>query len=271
MEYYNNNNPSVSDIEYDKALLELETLEANYPNLIMPNSPTLKVGSFSDNKFKKVIHKKPMLSLSKAYKYEDVQKYLENILNYVPIDDVAFSIEPKIDGLSISLHYKNGVLVQAVTRGDGIEGEDVTENIYAINSIPKRIRYLNDLEVRGEVFIDKKTFKLINEELMENENKSFANARNAASGTLRQLDPQIVAKRNLSSYLYELVEPEKHNIKTQQEALEFIKSLNIPTNPFSKFVELEELEDEIENFAELKNNLPYDADGLVIKLNDLIL
>ncbi|WP_027334819.1 NAD-dependent DNA ligase LigA [Mycoplasmopsis felifaucium] len=269
IEYYVHNNPSVSDFEYDKALLELEKLEAENPELIQENSPTKFVGGFAENKFKKVLHEKPMLSLSKAYSYEDIEKYLENILKYVPLEQLDFSIEPKIDGLSISLKYINGKLVQATTRGDGLEGEDVTENIYQIRSIPKIINYANNLEVRGEVFLFKKDFEEINLKMLQNSEKAYANARNIASGTLRQLDPKIVKERNLSTYLYELVDPERHNIHTQEEAIKFMKNLNIPTNPYEKIVEIEDLEEAIENFGELKSQLPYDADGLVIKLNNL--
>lgn len=262
-EYYQLNKPSVSDLEYDKALWELEKLEKEYPEFVLDDSPTFKLGSFASEKFTKFIHKKPMLSLAKAYSYDDIKSFINNISKIVPAERINFNIEPKVDGLSIALHYKKGKLVKAVTRGDGTEGEDVTENIYQIKSIPKLINYLNDLEVRGEVFISKDNFKKINE------SNNFANARNAASGTLRQLDSTIVAKRNLSAFLYEVVEPEMHNINYQNEALEFMKKLNIPTNPFSKVVEIEELEEAISDFAEIKNKLDYDSDGLVIKLNDL--
>lgn len=268
-EYYVENNPSVSDLEYDKALLELEKLEQEFPMFVLANSPTNFVGGFAENKFKKVIHEKPMLSLAKAYDYDEIEKYIDNISKFVSVEDIQFSIEPKIDGLSISLVYENGKLVQATTRGDGIEGEDVTQNVYQIKSIPKAINYFKKLEVRGEVFIMKKDFEKINESMQKENSKVYSNARNIASGTLRQLDPKIVAKRNLSSYLYELVDPASHNIHSQKDALNFIKSFNIPTNPYEKLVEVEELEEAIENFAEIKNTLPYDADGLVIKLNDL--
>lgn len=268
-EYYQDNNPSVSDLEYDKTLQELEQLEKKYPQFIYANSPTQKLGSFADNKFKKVVHQKPMLSLSKAYDYSEIEKYVNNIEKLVPIEDINFSIEPKIDGLSISLHYNHGFLNQALTRGDGHEGEDVTENIYQIASIPKIINYDAELEVRGEVFLPKAEFQRLNDNLIKAGEKPFANPRNAASGTLRQLDPTIVKNRQLASFLYELVEPQKHNIITQEQALEFFQKLNIPTNPYHKVVEFEELEEAISSFAEMKNKLNYDADGLVIKLNNL--
>ncbi|WP_029513658.1 NAD-dependent DNA ligase LigA [Mycoplasmopsis primatum] len=263
-EYYQLNKPSVSDTDYDKALLELENLENDFPELRQEDSPTQILGSFASERFSKVKHDKPMLSLAKAYSYDEVQKFIDNIEKTVPIDDITFNIEPKIDGLSISLLYKKGKLTRAVTRGNGIEGEDVTLNIYQIESIPKVINYDKTLEVRGEVFLFKKDFAKMN----QNE-KSFANARNAASGTLRQLDYKMVKKRNLSAFLYEVVDPINHNVYTQHQAIEFMKQLGIPTNPSSFVAEIEELEDAISNFAEIKNKLEYDADGLVIKLNDL--
>ncbi|WP_416738140.1 NAD-dependent DNA ligase LigA [Mycoplasmopsis meleagridis] len=268
-EYFLDNNPSVSDLVYDKALLELEELEKKYPLDINPNSPTQNVGGYLNNKFQKVLHDKEMLSLSKAYNYDEITKFIENVKKIVPIEKINFSLEPKIDGLSISLHYKNGYLIRALTRGDGKEGEDVTDNIKVIDSIPKIINYENSLEVRGEIFLSKENFKILNESFHKKGEKGFANPRNAASGTLRQLDNKVVLERNLSAFLYELVEPNKHNINTQKDAIKFIKELNLPVNNLFKVVEIEDLEEEINNFAEIKNNLAYDTDGLVIKLNNL--
>lgn len=270
-EYFIENNPSVSDLEYDKKLKQLEELEQQYPELIHPNSPTKKVGADNifNTKFAKFTHNKPMLSLAKAYSYDDIEKFLDTIKKVVPEDKINFSIEPKIDGLSIAIHYENGYLTKAITRGDGIEGEIVTSNIMQIESIPKIINYKNNLEVRGEVFLPKAKFYQLNREMNELGLKKFANPRNAASGTLRQLNEEIVAKRGLEAYLYELVDPQNHDIHTQNDSLKFLAKLNIPTNPLHKLVEIEDLSEEIENFAEVKNTLDYDADGLVIKLNDL--
>lgn len=270
-EYFVENNPSVSDLEYDKKLKQLEELEQQYPELIHPNSPTKKVGADNifNTKFAKFTHNKPMLSLAKAYSYDDIEKFLDNIKKVVPEDKINFSIEPKIDGLSIAIHYQNGYLTKAITRGDGVEGEIVTSNIMQIESIPKIINYKNNLEVRGEVFLPKSKFYQLNREMNELGLKKFANPRNAASGTLRQLNEEIVAKRGLEAYLYELVDPQNHDIHTQNDSLKFLAKLNIPTNPLHKLVEIEDLSEEIENFAEVKNTLEYDADGLVIKLNDL--
>ncbi|QSF13719.1 NAD-dependent DNA ligase LigA [Mycoplasma sp. Mirounga ES2805-ORL] len=291
-EYFIENNPSVSDLEYDKNYYKLEKLENEYPELVLSNSPTKKVGSKSNNSnlnTQKFRHEQPMLSLSKAYHYDEVAKFIDNINKNVPIEDINFSIEPKIDGLSISLHYDNGILVRAVTRGDGIEGEDVTTNVKKIKTVPQNINYKDKIEIRGEVFLPKQSFEKINDEIQQKNKeilfnnakiddpkkhkkllKLFANPRNAASGTLRQLDSDVVEERNLQAFLYELVQPEKHNIHFQDEALKFIESLGLPINKsFGKIIEVEQLEEEIENFSEIKNNLEYDADGLVIKLNNL--
>ncbi|EGV00027.1 DNA ligase (NAD(+)) [Mycoplasmopsis columbina SF7] len=268
-EYFLDNNPSVSDLIYDQTLLELEQLENTYPEFISPLSPTQNVGGFIDNKFTKVEHKYPMLSLNKAYSYDEILKFISNLEKIVPLEQIQFSLEPKIDGLSVALHYQNGYLVQALTRGDGSVGEDITENVKTIISIPKVIDLVDKIEIRGEVFLAKEKFEAINKDLKNKGEKEFANPRNAASGTLRQLNAQIVKDRELSAYLYEIVEPENYNLTTQYEVINYLKKLNFPTNELSKVVDVEELEDEIENFAEIKNKLPYDADGLVIKLNNL--
>ncbi|UUM19044.1 NAD-dependent DNA ligase LigA [Mycoplasma sp. 1018B] len=269
-EYYDLDNPTVSDLEYDLALRELEKLEQFYPNLILDDSPTKKIGSKTNNKFKKFKHKKPMLSLNKAYNYEEISKFLDNILKIVPINDVTLFLEPKIDGLSISLHYDKGQLIRAVTRGDGVEGEEVTENVLAIDNKLKSIMFFDYIEIRGEIFLSKEKFKELNEISQLNNEKTFANPRNAASGTLRQLDSTIVKERGLSLFLYEIVEPEKYGLKTQHEVINFIKNISLPINDYFKIVDIEDLEEEINNFSLVKNNLPYDSDGLVIKLNNLI-
>ncbi|MEA4115578.1 NAD-dependent DNA ligase LigA [Mycoplasma sp. 744] len=269
-EYYDLDNPTVSDLEYDLALRELEKLEQFYPNLILDDSPTKKIGSKANNKFKKFKHKKPMLSLNKAYNYEEISKFLDNILKIVPINDVTLFLEPKIDGLSISLHYDKGQLIRAVTRGDGVEGEEVTENVLAIDNKLKSIMFFDYIEIRGEIFLSKEKFKELNEISQLNNEKTFANPRNAASGTLRQLDSTIVKERGLSLFLYEIVEPEKYGLKTQHEVINFIKNISLPINDYFKIVDIEDLEEEINNFSLVKNNLPYDSDGLVIKLNNLI-
>ncbi|WP_041103139.1 NAD-dependent DNA ligase LigA [Mycoplasmopsis californica] len=271
-EYFILNEPTVSDLEYDKALLELERLEKEFPQFIHPNSPTKKVGANYNaylSKFTKVKHMQPMLSLDKAYSYDDVEKFISNIEQVVPTEEIQFSLEPKIDGLSIALHYQNGYLAKALTRGDGVEGEDVTDNVFQIKGIPHIIDYSNDIEVRGEVFMSKNQFNTLKTQMSQEGKKIPSNPRNAASGTLRQKDSEVVKQRSLSCYIYEIVEPLKHDLNTQKEILAFLKKINIPINPYMQIVDSEELPDKIEDFAEIKNKFNYDVDGLVIKLNNL--
>ncbi|MEE3928076.1 NAD-dependent DNA ligase LigA [Mycoplasmopsis ciconiae] len=286
-EYYNLDKPTVADKEYDKYYNELLLIEKEYPQLKVDYSPTNFIGGIASNKFTKVKHKNPMLSLNKAYTIEEIEKYIENISEKVDVMDLLFSLEYKIDGLSIALHYSEGKLVKALTRGDGVEGEDVTENVYQISSIPKKIDYLKDLEVRGEVFLTKQQFQINNNKYFEdlktkeakkpiNEQKSdeelkkmlFANPRNAASGTLRQKDSRIVKDRNLSAYLYEISDALEHNINTIKESFGFLKRHNFPTQNYNFYAEnIDEIAEEIDKFSVVKNNLDYDVDGFVIKFN----
>ncbi|AWX70439.1 NAD-dependent DNA ligase LigA [Mycoplasmopsis anatis] len=268
--YYDLDNPIVSDAEYDKLYNELIDLENKFPELVTKDSPTQIIGGFAANKFTKFEHKKAMLSLSKAYDFDEIKKFHENIIKKIDETKISYALDYKIDGLSISLHYQNGKLIRAVTRGDGITGEDVTENIIQISSIPQKINYLKEIEIRGEVYISKKTLIDINNALKKENKQEFSNPRNAASGTLRQLDPMIVKQRNLSAFLYEVVEPLQHNLHFQSEVIEFINKLGFPTQTyFKKVTELEEIYEEIDKFAEVKNKLDYDCDGFVIKLNNI--
>lgn len=268
--YYDLDNPIVSDAEYDELYNELIDLENKFPELVTKDSPTQIIGGFAANKFTKFEHKKAMLSLSKAYDFDEIKKFHENIIKKIDETKISYALDYKIDGLSISLHYQNGKLIRAVTRGDGITGEDVTENIIQISSIPQKINYLKEIEIRGEVYISKKTLIDINNALKKENKQEFSNPRNAASGTLRQLDPTIVKQRNLSAFLYEVVEPLQHNLHFQSEVIEFINKLGFPTQTyFRKVTELEEIYEEIDKFAEVKNKLDYDCDGFVIKLNNI--
>lgn len=299
-EYYDKDAPSVSDEVYDKAMFELQNLETIYPEFKDKNSPTNFIGSNFDVRFNKVSHEFPMLSLNKAYSIEEIEKYIENIEKTLNIVGPTFVLEPKIDGLSIALRYENGNLIQAVTRGNGVIGEDVTHNALVINSIPKKIKYLQKVEVRGEVFLQKSDFISMNEnivkqadleikELKENEKlfdektfekkmnallkrkeKLFVNPRNAASGSLRQLESSIVAQRNLQAIIYQLVEPLNHNVKTQLEALEFFKNNNFRTQEWIKTTtKLSQIKEYVYEFKELKNSFDYECDGLVIKYNEI--
>lgn len=273
--YYTKNQSLISDIEFDKMLKELEELEKKYPQFKKEISPTKKVGAIDlkESKFKKVVHKKPMLSLSNSYNIEDMKAFMERIDKSVDSNEkLEYILELKLDGASISIQYENGKLVRAVTRGDGIEGEDVTENILAIESIPKYLKESVTLEVRGEIVLPISNFKKLNEEREKAGEEIFANPRNAASGTLRQLDSEIVRERGLDVYFYFLVEPEKYGMKTHKESLEYLEKLGIKTTGIADLIKsIDEMEKRIKFWEVEKEKLDYETDGLVIKLNDITL
>lgn len=269
--YYNEDNPIISDMEYDGLLRKLKEMEKEYPALLeIDDSPTEKIGGTASNKFSKVEHKVPMLSLSNTYniaEIEDFDKRVKKIINFS--EKIEYILELKLDGLSISLIYENGNLTRAVTRGDGKIGEDVTENIMEIESIPKKLKEPISLEVRGEIILPIKNFNKINEEREENGEEVFANPRNAASGTIRQLDSTIVSKRGLDCYLYYLVNAENYGIKTHLESIKFIEKLGFKTTKvFKKYSDFKTLEKSIEKWRTKREKLDYETDGLVIKIND---
>lgn len=269
-EYYVLNQSSVSDAEYDKLMNQLIELESRYPQFITPDSPTQKVGGTFDSAFKKVKHAKAMLSLSNVYNKEEIQAFFNRVNEAVDTNSIQYVCECKIDGLSISLVYENGVLVKAATRGDGVTGEDITLNAYNISSIPQKIDFKDHLEVRGEVYMSKQSLKLLNEKQISEGKEEFANCRNAAAGSLRVLDYNITRQRNLDAFIYTLVEPEKYNIKTQYEALMFMKNLGFVINDEVKLVNtVDEILNFIENLSNKRNSLAYDIDGVVIKVNEL--
>ena len=269
--YYNEDNPIISDMEYDGLLRKLKEMEKEYPALLeIDDSPTEKIGGTASNKFSKVEHKVPMLSLSNTYniaEIEDFDKRVKKIINFS--EKIEYILELKLDGLSISLIYENGNLTRAVTRGDGKIGEDVTENIMEIESIPKKLKEPISLEVRGEIILPIQNFNKINEEREENGEEVFANPRNAASGTIRQLDSTIVSKRGLDCYLYYLVNAENYGIKTHLESIKFIEKLGFKTTKvFEKYSDFKTLEKSIEKWRIKREKLDYETDGLVIKIND---
>ena len=269
--YYNEDNPIISDMEYDGLLRKLKEMEKEYPTLLeIDDSPTEKIGGTASNKFSKVEHKVPMLSLSNTYniaEIEDFDKRVKKIINFS--EKIEYILELKLDGLSISLIYENGNLTRAVTRGDGKIGEDVTENIIEIESIPKKLKEPISLEVRGEIILPIKNFNKINEEREENGEEVFANPRNAAAGTIRQLDSTIVSKRGLDCYLYYLVNAENYGIKTHLESIKFIEKLGFKTTKvFEKYSDFKTLEKSIEKWRIKREKLDYETDGLVIKIND---
>lgn len=269
--YYNEDNPIISDMEYDGLLRKLKEMEKEYPALLeIDDSPTEKIGGTASNKFSKVEHKVPMLSLSNTYniaEIEDFDKRVKKIINFS--EKIEYILELKLDGLSISLIYENGNLTRAVTRGDGKIGEDVTENIMEIESIPKKLKEPISLEVRGEIILPIPNFNKINEEREENGEEVFANPRNAAAGTIRQLDSTIVSKRGLDCYLYYLVNAENYGIKTHLESIRFIEKLGFKTTGiFEKYSDFKTLEKSIEKWRTKREKLDYETDGLVIKIND---
>ncbi|WP_322901522.1 NAD-dependent DNA ligase LigA [Mycoplasmopsis felis] len=269
-EYYMLNEPSVSDEVYDNFYRELEVLEQQFPDLIMSNSPTQNIGQWNNNKFAKFKHKKLMLSLNKAFSKEDLFKFLNETKENLKINNLSFSLEPKIDGLSISLHYQNGRLIKAITRGNGVQGDDVTKNVFQISELPKEIPFLKDIEIRGEVYLSKSQFEKINKQLLKNNQKTFSNPRNAASGTLKLLNPETVKERGLSILLYDIVNASELGFVSQEELLNTLKSWNIPTNSYIKNIsDFNQIWDYVIAFKELKNSFDYDCDGFVIKVNNL--
>jgi len=272
--YYERNESIISDIEFDKLLKELEKLEKENPELKTSKSPTENVGgSLKDSKFKKITHRVPMLSLSNTYNMKDLENFdtrLKRILTKEDmLKELEYVLELKLDGLSISVIYEEGKLKQAITRGDGKIGEDVTENILEIKSIPKYLKEPLSIEVRGEIVLPISEFNKLNEKRKIDGEEPFANPRNAASGTLRQLESSIVKDRNLDCYFYYLVDSEKLGIKTHSESIDRLASVGFKTTGVCQVVSsIDKLEEKISYWEEEKKNLDYETDGLVIKVNE---
>lgn len=267
--YYEKNESLVSDVEYDTMLKEVEALEEKYPEIKSKNSPTDKVGShFKDTKFNKVTHKQAMLSLSNSYNIGDVADFIVRAKKTID-EEMEYALELKLDGLSISVIYEDGRLVQAITRGDGVIGEDVTENIMEIESIPHYLKERVSLEVRGEIVFPLAKFGELNARRLANGEEVFANPRNAASGTIRQLDASIVKDRELDCYFYYLVNGENYGITKHKESFEYIEKMGLKTSGVCEVCKsIEELEERIIYWEKERHNLPYETDGLVIKIND---
>lgn len=268
-EYYVLDNPSVKDAEYDRLMQELILLETENPQLKSPLSPSQRVGGEVQTEFKKVVHKRTMLSLANAFNEDDLRSFDEKVREALNVDKVTYTAEMKIDGLGISLNY-NEKLINAVTRGDGIQGEDVTANVLTIKSVPSHINLKGDFEVRGEVFMSKDILKQLNKERAKNDEPLFANTRNAAAGSIRQLDSSIAAKRKLDAFWYYFVNAGNFGIRYHSEALDFCDKLGFKTNPNrKKCVGIEEVIKFVEEYTERRNKLPYDIDGIVIKVDDM--
>jgi DNA ligase (NAD+) len=267
--YYVENNPVVSDYEYDQLLKKLEDYETKYPELITPDSPTQRVGEVPLEGFKTVQHKIPMLSLANSYTYEELKDFDERVKKNV--DNVEYIVEPKIDGTGVTLLYENGIFIRGATRGDGIRGDDITQNLKTIYSIPLKLQgdILNNVEVRGEVYMPLQGFKKYNKEQAKQGEIIFANPRNAAAGSLRQLDSRIVAKRPLDVFIYVVSYSDK-DLSTHEKALEALKTAGFRTNPLIKKVA--NINEAIKYCKELENKrekLDYEIDGAVIKVNSL--
>ncbi|MFD2629537.1 NAD-dependent DNA ligase LigA [Oceanobacillus kapialis] len=268
-EYYVLDKPSVPDAEYDQKLQELRKLEEEFPELVTPDSPTQRVGGEPLEAFQKVEHKVPMLSLGNAFNEQDLRDFARRAAQGTD-QPVSFVCELKIDGLAISLTYEDGKFTRGSTRGDGTIGEDITSNLRTIRSIPLTIKEKETLEVRGEAFMPHKSFLALNEAREEREEEPFANPRNAAAGSLRQLDPKIAAERNLDIFLYGVGEWNNSNLTSHSDRLDALKKLGFKTNPeWKKCDTIEEVLEYVEYWTNERPNLSYEIDGIVVKVDNL--
>ncbi len=268
-EYYVQDNPTITDQEFDSYLRELENLENEFPEFDSKTSPTKRVGGEVIDRFKKIKHKIPMLSLPDVFDISEIEAFNTRILK----EDIepTYVCEYKIDGLSVSLHYEHGELIFAATRGDGITGEDITHNVKTIKSVPLKINKPIDIEVRGEIYMPKKVLEEINQKRIKEGIPLLQNVRNAAAGSIRQLDSKIAAERKLDTWIYHLPNPEDYNIKTHEEALNFMSELGFKVNKNANRVVkgIAEINKYIQETTEKRSSLPYEIDGIVIKVNSL--
>lgn len=267
-QYYVLDDPQMPDFEYDRLLRELEILEAENPSLVRPDSPTLRVGGQALSKFEKVTHTVPLMSLQDVFSLEELEQFLSKIQQAYP--EAQFTVEPKIDGLSVALEYENGHFVRGATRGDGVIGEDVTENLKTIRTIPMYLENAPEkLIVRGEVFMPKKSFEKLNER-QEREGKAlFANPRNAAAGSLRQLDSKIAAQRGLDIYIFNVQYAQGMTFTSHSESLEYLKQLKLKVIDWSLLNQVKSIKDCVLAINEHRDRLSCDIDGAVIKVNEL--
>lgn len=265
--YYEQDAPEIEDYEYDRLYRRLEDLEAEYPELITPDSPTQKVGARGMNQFAPVVHTVPLESLQDAFSEEEMADFDRRVRAVVP--DPVYIVEPKFDGLSVALEYRNGVYERGSTRGDGLVGEDVTENIRTIRSIPKRLKNAPEfLEVRGEVYMAHSVFEELCAQQELNQEKPFKNPRNAAAGSLRQKDPRIAAQRRLDIFLFNVQQIQGVELSYHDESLEYLKKLGLPATPFyRKCQTLEQVLEAIREIGEMRGSLEYSIDGAVVKVN----
>ena len=265
--YYEEDAPEIEDYEYDQMLRELEELEQAHPELITPDSPTRRVGGRADSQFTPVTHTVVMESLQDGFSEDEVRDFDRRVRELV--EHPQYVVEPKIDGLSVSLEYENGLFVRGSTRGDGQVGEDITVNLRTIRAIPLRLKEaLPYLEVRGEVYMPRESFLKLTEQQELNEEKPFKNPRNAAAGSLRQKDPRVTGSRGLSIFVFNIQQIEGKTLSGHRESLDYLKALGFETVPFySRYDDIEAVLGEIRRIGEIRGTLPFDIDGAVVKVD----
>lgn len=266
-QYYVLDNPTIEDYEYDSLIRELENLEKEFPDFSRSDSPTKKVGAYLKTDLESIIHENQMMSLGDVFNYDELREFDEKIKKVV--DTYTYVVELKIDGIASTTHYKDGLFTLGATRGNGTVGENITINMVQISSLPKILTEPVTLEVRGEVYMKKSILEKINEERQKENLPAFANCRNAAGGSLRQLDPSITKKRKLDQFSYTLVNPEKYGINNQIDALNYLHKLGFSVNPYHRHCNnIEEVIETIKDYDELRKQLDYATDGIVIKVNE---
>ncbi len=271
--YYDDDNPEISDFEYDMIMVELRNLEKEYPEFISEESLTQKVGGHVKEGFEKVTHEVPLQSLQDVFSFEDIEDFdvrMNQKAKEAGIEKVQYVVETKIDGLSAALEYRNGVFVRGATRGNGLVGEDVTENLKTVKTIPQVLNENINITVRGEVFISKNDFEKMNQERQENDEELFANARNAAAGSLRQLDSKITSKRPLDIYIFNVQKIEGKEFNSHYEELEYLQKLGFNVNPVRiPCKNIEEVKNAIKKIGDMREDLTFGIDGAVVKIDDL--
>ena len=268
--YYDDDSPEISDFEYDMLMVELRNLEKEYPDLITKDSLTQHVGGTVKEGFEKVEHEVPLQSLQDIFDFEELYEFDERTKKALETNNVNYVVETKIDGLSVSLEYKNGEFVRGATRGNGLVGEDITENLKTIKNIPQKLKEKIDIIVRGEVFIGKKEFEEMNRKREENDESLFANARNAAAGSLRQLDSKITASRPLDIFIFNVQKSDTIKFTSHLESLKYLEKIGFNVNPVKVFcTSIKEVIDEINKIGENREKLSFGIDGAVVKVDDL--
>ena len=271
--YYDEDKPEITDFEYDMMMLELRTLESQYPEFITKTSLTQRIGGTVKEGFQKVEHEVPLQSLQDVFNFEEIEAFDERVKKQAEENEIQnpkYVVETKIDGLSAALEYVDGKFVRGATRGNGLVGEDVTENLKTVKTIPQELSEKINITVRGEVFISKKNFEKMNQEREENEEELFANARNAAAGSLRQLDSKITRTRPLDIYVYNIQKIEGKQISSHYEALKYLEKLGFNVNPIKIFCKNEqEVNEAIKEIGSKRDSLTFGIDGAVIKVDDL--